>query len=116
MMTAQKATETVFAHHLQAVRDSDVDAIVEDYADDAIIMTTDGVFHGIDQVRMLFTNVLNGLPPEVPKNLQVDRLDIDGEFVYILWSSAPVVQTATDTLCIRGGKIVMQSMFAVFGS
>jgi ketosteroid isomerase-like protein len=115
-MPAQDTTEAVFAHHLQAVRDSDVDAIVEDYAADAIIMTTDGVFHGIDQVRMLFTNVFNGLPPEVPRNLQVDRLDIDGEFVFILWSSGPVVQSATDTLCIRDGKIVMQSMFAVFGS
>lgn len=115
-MSAQGTTEAVFAHHLQAVRDSDVNAIVEDYADDAIIMTTDGVFRGIDQVHMLFTNVLNGLPPEIPQNLQVDRLDIDGEFVFILWSSRPIVQTATDTLCIRGGKIVMQSMFAVFGS
>lgn len=115
-MTAQETTAAVFAHHLQAVRDGNGEAIIEDYAEDAIMMTSDGVFRGIDQVRMLFTNILNGLPPEVLQNLQVERLDVEGEFVYILWSSAPVIKTATDTLCVRNGKIIMQSMFAVFGS
>jgi ketosteroid isomerase-like protein len=115
-MAEQGTTETVFAHHLQAVRDRNIEAIVEDYAEDAIIMTPDGIFRGLEQTRMIFTNSINNLPADVLANLQVDRLDIDGEFVYLLWSSGSVIQSATDTLCVRDGKIIMQSMFAVFGS
>lgn len=105
----QNATEAVFAHHLQAVRDRDVEAIVSDYADDAIMMMPGAVLRGIEQIRTHFTNVVNGLPADVLANIQVDQLDIEGEFIFLLWSSGTMVPRAADTLCIRNGKIVMQS-------
>jgi uncharacterized protein (TIGR02246 family) len=105
----QNTTETVFAHHLQAVRDRDVEAIVLDYADDAIMMMPGAVIRGIEQIRTHFTNVVNGMPAEVLTNIRVDQLEIEGEFVFLLWSSGTMVPRAADTLCIRNGKIVMQS-------
>lgn len=105
----QNATEAVFAHHLQAVRDRDVEAIVSDYAGDAIMMMPGAVLRGIEQIRAHFTNVVNGLPAEALANIQVDQLEIEGEFVFLLWSSGTMVPRAADTLCIRDGKIVMQS-------
>jgi uncharacterized protein (TIGR02246 family) len=109
MTTQQSATEAVFAHHLQAVRERDVEAIVSDYADDAIMMMPGAVIRGIEQIRAHFTNLVNGLPPEVMTEIQVDQLEIEGEFVFLLWSSGTLVPRAGDTLCIRNGKIVMQS-------
>jgi ketosteroid isomerase-like protein len=106
---AQSTTEAVFAHHLQAVRDLDVEAIVFDYADDAIIMMPGGVVRGIEQIRTHFTNVVNMTPAELAANLQADQLNIEGEFVFFLWSSGVMVPHASDTLCIRNGKIIMQS-------
>ena len=105
----QSTTEAVFAHHLQAVRDRDVEAIVFDYADDAVMMMPDGVVRGIDQIRTHFTDVVNGAPAELLTNLQADQLNIEGEFVFLLWSSGDMVPHASDTLCIRNGKIVMQT-------
>ena len=105
----QKTTEAVFAHHLQAVRDRDVEAIVSDYADNAIMMMPEAVVRGIEQIRAHFTNVVNGAPAELLPNIQVDQLEIEGEFVFLLWSSGTMVPHAADTLCIRNGKIVMPS-------
>ncbi|HVU13157.1 MAG TPA: nuclear transport factor 2 family protein [Phototrophicaceae bacterium] len=105
----QNTTEAVFAHHLQALRDRDVEAIASDYADDAILMMEGAVVRGIEQIRAHFTNAVNGLPAEVLTNIQVDQLEIEGEFVFLLWSSGTSVPRAADTLCIRNGKIVMQS-------
>ncbi len=105
----QNTTEAVFAHHLKAVRDRDVEAIVSDYADDAILMMEGTVVRGVEQIRTHFTNAVNGVPAEVLTNIQVDQLEIEGEFVFLLWSSGTMVPRAADTLCIRNGKIVMQS-------
>ncbi len=106
---SQNTTEAVFAHHLQAVRDQDIEAIVSDYADDAIMMMEGTVLRGIEAIRTHFTNVVNGVPAEVLANIQVDQLEIEGEFAFLLWSSGTMVPRAADTLCIRNGKIVMQS-------
>jgi uncharacterized protein (TIGR02246 family) len=105
----QNTTEAVFAHHLQAVRDRDVEAIAADYADDAVMMMPGAVVRGIEQIRTHFTNVVNEAPAELLTNIQVDQLEIEGEFVFLLWSSGTMVPRAADTLCIRNGKIVMQS-------
>lgn len=106
---AQHTTEAVFAHHLQAVRDRDVEAIVSDYSDDAIIMMPGAVIRGIEQIRAHFINIVEEIPAEILSNIQTDQLEIEGEFVFLLWSSGTAVPRAADTLCIRDGKIVMQS-------
>lgn len=105
----ESSTEAVFEHHLQAVRARDVEAIVADYAADAILMMEDGVMRGIEQIRTHFTNVVDGLPAEVLSELQVDHLQIEGEFVYMVWSSGAIIPRAMDTLCVRNGKIIMHS-------
>ncbi len=105
----QSTTEAVFMHHLQAVRDRDIEAIVSDYADDAVMLMPGVVLRGIEQIRGHFTNVVNDAPAELLTNLQVDQLELEGEFVFLLWSSGTMVPRAADTLCIRNGKIVMQS-------
>jgi ketosteroid isomerase-like protein len=105
----QSTTEAVFAHHVQAVRDRDIEAIVSDYADGAVLMMPSGVVRGIEQIRTHFTNVVNGAPAELLTNLQDDLLYVEGEFVFFMWSSGSMVPHASDTLCIRDGKIILQT-------
>lgn len=110
-MTVQttSATEAVFNQHLQAILASDLDAIVRDYADDAVLFMPTGTFKGLDQIRAAFAAVLTLFTPEVKAAMTVHHQQADGEFFYLLWSAAPHITLACDTFCVRDGKIVMQS-------
>lgn len=102
-------TEAVFTGHLQALMSRDVEAIVRDYASDAVVLTPNGAFKGTEQISMFFTESMKMLTPDVLSTLKVIQQHIDGEFVYVLWSAGAVIPFAGDTFCIRGEKIVMQS-------
>ncbi len=106
-------TEAVFNHHLQAIFASDLDAVVSDYADDAVFFAPMGTFKGPDQIRGAFTAILNMMTPEVKAEMKVLHQQVDGEFLYLLWSAGAHVTLASDTFCVRDGKIVMQSFVGV---
>src|SRR5262245_9176650 len=110
MATATSSSvEIVLGQHVQALVARDVDRIVQDYTDDAVVFSPNGAFKGPENIRAFFTAALGMLSPESLNNLKVIKQDIDGEFVYVLWSAEPAIPFAGDTFCIRDGKIVMQS-------
>ena len=101
-------TQSVLSHHLQAVGTYNLDDIMTDYADKAVVLTANGVFRGPAQIRGFFTEALKLLPPEVMSQLKLTCQEIEGEFAYIYWSAGPTIPMASDTFCVRNGKIVMQ--------
>jgi ketosteroid isomerase-like protein len=110
MATAASSTiEIVLGQHVQALVSRSLDSIMRDYTDDAVVFSPNGAFKGSENIRAFFTAALGMLPPEALNNLKVIKQDIDGEFVYVLWSAEPAIQFAGDTFCIRDGKIVMQA-------
>lgn len=115
MSTAVNSTEVVLTHHLQVLAARDLDAIMSDYADDAVLFTPNGAFKGPEKIRAFFAYALELLAP-VMNDLKVEKTDMDGEFVYVAWSAGEIIPFATDTFCIRDGKIVMQSFATKPGS
>lgn len=110
-MTTQAitTTEAVFTHHLQAIFARNVDDIMVDYVEESVVFSPMGVFKGLEQIRGFFSaGVETLLTPDVLAAVKVANQAVDGEFAYILWSAPPKVVVASDTFCIRGGKIVMQ--------
>ena len=64
-----RTPQEIFEHHATALMAGDIDGIVEDYADDALFITSGGVRRGKDGVREAFTTLLGDLPDaawEVP--------------------------------------------------
>ena len=108
-------TEAVFGKHVQSLISRDLDAIMSDYSDDAVVFTPNGAFKGPENIRLFFTGALNMLPPEATNNIAVIKQDVDGEFLYVLWSALPAISFAGDTFCIRSGKIVLQSFVTQMG-
>ncbi len=58
---ARRPQET-FQHHLEAVAAANLDQIVADYSDDAIVITPTGVRRGKDGVRQAFRDLLDTVP------------------------------------------------------
>ena len=60
--TMTRTPEEVFAHHGQALGAEDLEDIVADYAEDAILVLHKEVFRGKDGARQVFTRLLGDVP------------------------------------------------------
>jgi ketosteroid isomerase-like protein len=107
-----KQTEATLTHHLQAVTEGDMDAILSDYVEESILYTPDGPLRGLNQIRGFFVETLTNAPPGFMENFEMVRQDVEGELAYIVWKSASAVPLGTDTFIVRKGKIVMQTFAA----
>ena len=107
-----KQTEATLTHHLQAVTEGDMDAILSDYVEESILYTPDGALRGLNQIRGFFSETLENAPPGFMENFEMVRQDVEGELAYIVWKSGSAVPLGTDTFIVRKGKIVMQTFAA----
>ncbi len=105
-----RTPQEIFEHHATVLVAGDIDGIVEDYADDALLITSNGTFRGKDAVRDAFRTLLGELPDaawEVP--LQIFEDDI----LLIEWSAVAEksrVRDGVDTFLFRDGLIRAQTV------
>ncbi len=107
--------ESILAHHLEALGQGNIDAILSDYSEDAIIFAPHGIIRGLAAIRAAFEGFVKNSPPELLPAFKIVRQDIDGEIAFILWEAKPFIAMATDTFVIRDGKIAVQT-YAIFSS
>jgi ketosteroid isomerase-like protein len=105
-----QSTEDVLEQHIQALVLRDLDRVVGDYADDALVFAPTGVFRGPQNIRAFFKAGLELLTPETMDDLTFIKKEFDGEYAYVLWSAGMVVPFAGDLFQIRDGKIVAQAI------
>jgi ketosteroid isomerase-like protein len=112
--SAAKSTEAVLDHHLQAFGAGDLSGLLEDYTDESVIITPDGVLRGPAQITPLFQAFLAEFA-KPGASFHLDRRVIEEETAYITWSAETadsVYQFATDTFWVHDGKILMQTFAA----
>ena len=108
-------TGKILFHHWQAFGAGDVEAIMADYADDAVLFTPEGTLKGLAQIRSLFAKIFATMFPADKTSLNLAKQVVEGEIAYILWSgNSPFYNApfATDTFVMRNGKIVAQTFAA----
>ena len=105
-------TEEVLGHHIEAFATTDVDTIMSDYADDAVMFSPDGTIEGKAAITEFFTGFVTLLTPEFLANFVMGSQQVNGEYAYLTWSVTGAVPLGTDSFHIVEGKIKMQS-FAV---
>jgi hypothetical protein len=105
-----RTPQEVFAHHGQALGAGDLDGIVDDYADDAIVISPSGTKRGKAGVREAFTQLLADLP-SAEWNL---KTQIYADDVLFLEWAADAAATRTDdgldTFVFRDGQIRVQTL------
>ena len=106
-----RTPQEIFEHHATVLIAGDIEGIVSDYADDALVITPGGVLRGKDGVREAFTALLGEVPDadwDVP--VQVFEDDI----LSIQWSATSEksrVRDGVDTFVFRDGLIRVQTLF-----
>ena len=108
-------TQKTLFRHWQAFKTGDVEAIMADYSEDAVLITPDGTLKGRAQIRSLFTQIFANMFPPDSTSITLTKQVVEGEIAYILWSGSSAHYNApfcTDTFVMRDGRIVAQTFAA----
>lgn len=108
--TTPRTPQEVFAHHGEVLAAADLEGIVGDYADDALLVTPDGVLRGREGVREGFAKLLAELPgASWDLATQVFAEDI----LLLEWKAEAErarVEDGVDTFVFRDGLIRVQTV------
>jgi ketosteroid isomerase-like protein len=110
--------ETIVAHHLASAERGDVDSLMADYADKAVLITPDAAVTGKSAIRAVFQRLVGGnsAPGASQGALQVQKQVFKGNVGYLLWvqhAGTPEEVRGSDTFFIHDGKIVAQTVVMV---
>jgi len=111
-MSADKTIDEILAHHGASMAKRDLDAVMSDYAADAVLIDPMGVSRGAAAIRRAFQGLLgSGVPLDPPT-----RVVTCGEVAYLEWKPAAGKpgRLGAETLIVRDGRIVLQTV-AEFG-
>jgi ketosteroid isomerase-like protein len=104
-----RTPEEVFDHHCQALGAEDLEDIVADYTDDAILVAQKKVYRGKDGARQVFTQLLSDVPQA---QWELDTVFAD-DVLYLEWKATGggrTVQDGIDTFIFRDGLIRVQTI------
>lgn len=105
-----RTPEEVFGHHAEALIKGDLDELVADYSDDAVLITPTGPRYGREGARESFTELL-GIVPEATWEVPVSVFA--GNLLLIEWkaqSSRASIADGVDTFVFADGMISGQTI------
>lgn len=108
-----RTTLEVWKHHCDAFEKSDIEAVISDFSNNAVYVTTNASYVGKDNIKKLYQNHFDNL--EVGSVSKIISERIEGEIVLFQWTvDSPTIQIndGVDTFVIRDGLIVAQTVRA----
>jgi ketosteroid isomerase-like protein len=81
-----RSTEEVLDHHLKCFGARDIDAVMADYAADAVFLGPEGALRGPNAVRPVFERMFDEFATPGAAFTGKQRL-IEGEYAHIVWSA-----------------------------
>ncbi|NQU36285.1 MAG: nuclear transport factor 2 family protein [Actinobacteria bacterium] len=107
------ATKRVMYAELAAVAAGDLDELVSLFAEEAVVLSQAGAFHGHDEIRRMFAEFFAAATPE--DTFEVVHEFYSGRFGYIVWATTTpttIIPLGTDTFVVEDGRISLLSFAA----
>jgi ketosteroid isomerase-like protein len=104
-----RTPQDIMTDHLAAVASGDPDAVAADYADDAVLVTVDGVRTGRAAVRDFFAGALAAVGDA---EFSMGAMVFTGDAALITWGATSPrarVTDGVDTLVFDGDRIRLQT-------
>lgn len=95
----------VWQRHVERAVAGDLDGVMEDFGEDSVVITIDGVLAGKDAIRGFFEEFLGGLDDEAIASITVNAETIHGDVVVLNFTVGAVGLTFHDTAVIRDNRI-----------
>jgi ketosteroid isomerase-like protein len=106
-----RTTTDVIQNHLSSFAAGDLEGLMADYTEDAVLFTPQGKLLGPASIR----GFMSSLFAEFAKpgaSFRLGTQQVAGEVAYIVWSAETAdnrYELGTDTFVVRGGRILQQS-------
>ena len=107
-------TNEIVNQHMKAFGERDLDGVLADYSQDAVLFISGGPLKGLAEIKPFFQAFLSEFS-KPGATFSMQQQHADGDYVYILWNAETADNTyeaATDTFVVRNGRIVAQSFAA----
>ncbi len=109
--TQSDVSTNLLMRHLNSFMHNDLQALMSDYTDESVFITQDATYHGLNEIKGFFTNLMIHFPKQESK-FELDKMIVKDELGFIVWhANTPslVVSIGTDTFIIKDGKIFQQT-------
>ncbi|MFT5705459.1 MAG: ketosteroid isomerase-like protein [Shewanella sp.] len=106
------STKKLIEEHLSALQRGDLNAVLADYSDDAILIFSGGIIEGKEALSGLFNQFLSEIIPADKTQWNVGVVTVARDIGYVKWtavSDTHKIDFASDTFIIADGKIVAQT-------
>lgn len=106
----------VFNRHVAAFFSGDLYAVLDDFSEDAVVITPDGVFKGRERIRAVYQGLLaefGSIDRGDSPGIVLDTLLVHEDTVFITWhaeSKHLVFPFGTDTFICKGDRFAHQSI------
>ena len=111
-----RTPEQVVKHHWEAFSQHDLEAVLSDYADDAIFIAPNQTVQGKPALRQMFAKYFSGgASTQTPPSFEA-KITADGDVGYEHWVSnadKPGALEGTDAFVVRHGKILFHTVVGV---
>jgi hypothetical protein len=108
---SEEKTKQVLDHHWTAFKNNNLEATMEDYTEESVLITPNATYSGLDQIRNNFVTAFKMFPTD-SSTLNLTKSVAVKDVGYILWQAKTPTFTltyATDSFIIRDGKIIRQT-------
>ena len=112
---SEEKTKEILDHHWMAFQKNDLEATMEDYIEESVLITPNATYKGLGQIRENFVSAFQAFPKDSSK-FTLNKSVVVNDVGYILWQAKTPkfeLSYATDTFIIREGKIIRQTYAGV---
>ena len=109
-----RTPQQVFQSHREAVEQLSIPSLMEDYAEDAILITLDEAFIGRNAIQDKFFELLMNKNPGL--QITFSRVKIEGDFVIVTWSGYAdflKIPVGIEVLLIQDDLIQRQAVWSM---
>ncbi len=110
-------TRSVVERHLRALLAGDVEAVIDGFHDDAVLVAPDGVLRGRRELTEGFERLVDGLFAPGTFTFTLDTFTVAGDAALVTWHgdcTGTRVAFASESFVVRDGRIAAQTSTAVF--
>ncbi|MBI1341922.1 MAG: nuclear transport factor 2 family protein [Terrimonas sp.] len=104
-------SQYVLLRHLSSFQENDLEALMEDYTSDSVLITPNTSYTGLEEIKEYFADLISHFPKQ-KSIVKIDKTVINDDLVYIVWhAKTPSLEVsfATDTFIIKKDKILRQT-------
>jgi ketosteroid isomerase-like protein len=106
---ADPSPSDVVNHHMSVVNTGDMDALMSDYADDAVVLQAGTAVQGKATITTTLTRLFG---PDAPKmNIVPVKVWQEGDVGFVDWTANGGALKGQDSFLVKNGKIEVQAVW-----